>query len=100
MKRLLRAVEMLAWGVFFALAALVLALRFWVLPDIERYREDIVAAVSRGIGLPVRVGAIEAGWLGLRPQITLIDVRIHDPQGREALVLPSVHNVVAWSSLL
>ena len=54
MKRLLRAIEMLAWGAFFAFAALVLAVRFWVLPDIERYRDDIVAAMSRGIGLPVR----------------------------------------------
>ena len=100
MKRLLRVIEMLAWGVFFALAALVLAVRFWVLPDIERYRGDIVAAMSRGIGLPVRVGRIEAGWFGLRPQITLSDVRIHDAQGREALVLPSIHNVIAWRSLL
>ena len=100
MKRLLRATEILAWAAFFAFAALVLALRYWVLPDIERYREDIVAAMSRGIGLPVRVGRIEAGWLGLRPQITLSDVRIHDAQGREALVLPSVHNVIAWRSLL
>src|SRR6185295_10825354 len=100
MKRLLRAVEMLAWGAFFAFAALVLAVRFWVLPDIERYRDDIVAAMSRGIGLPVRVGRIEAGWLGLRPQITLSDVHILDVQGREALVLPSIHNVIAWRSLL
>src|SRR5918995_731944 len=100
MKRLLRAIEVLAWGGFFALAALVLALRFWVLPDIERYREDIVAALSRGIGLPVRVGAIRAVWLGLRPQIDLSDVRIYDAQGREALVLPSIENVVAWRSLL
>ena len=100
MKRLLRAIEILAWGAFLAFAALVLALRFWVLPEIERHREDIVAAVSRGIGLPVRVGAIEAGWFGLRPHITLSDVRIHDAQGREALVLPSIHNVVAWRSLL
>ena len=100
MKRLLRATEILAWGVFFAFAAMVLALRFWVLPDIERYRDPIVSAMSRGLGLPVRVGRIEAGWLGLRPQITLSDVRIHDAQGREALVLPSVHNVVAWRSLL
>jgi uncharacterized protein (TIGR02099 family) len=100
MKRLLRAIEVLAWGAFFVFAALVLALRFWVLPDIERYREDIVAAMSRSIGLPVRVGAIEAGWLGLRPQITLSDVRISDAQGREALVLPSIDNVIAWRSLL
>ncbi len=100
MKRLLRAVEVLAWASFFAFALLVLAVRFWVLPDIERYREPIVAAMSRGIGLPVRVGAIRAGWLGLRPQIGLSDVRIYDAQGREALVLPSTENVVAWRSLL
>jgi uncharacterized protein (TIGR02099 family) len=99
MKRLLRAIEVLAWAGFFALAALVLAVRFWVLPDIERYREDIVAAMSRGIGLPVRVGAIHAGWLGLRPHIGLSDVRIYDAQGREALVLPSIENVIAWRSL-
>jgi uncharacterized protein (TIGR02099 family) len=100
MKRLLRAAEVLVWTAFFALAVLVLAVRFWVLPDIERYREDIVAAMSRGIGLPLRVGAIRAGWLGLRPQIGLSDVRIYDAQGREALVLPSVENIVAWRSLL
>src|SRR5262245_54470529 len=100
MKRLLRAVEGLAWAVFFAFALLVLAVRFWVLPDVERYREEIVAAMSRGIGLPVRVGAIRAGWLGLRPQIGLSDVRIYDAQGREALVLPTIENVIAWHSLL
>jgi uncharacterized protein (TIGR02099 family) len=99
MKRLLRALEMLAWAGFFALAAVVLAVRYWVLPDVERYREDIVAAMSRGLGLPVRVGAIQAGWQGLRPYIALSDVRISDAQGREALVLPRIENVVAWRSL-
>ena len=34
------------------------------------------------------------------PHIRLTDVRIHDAQGREALVLPSVENVLAWRSLL
>ena len=100
MKRLLRALEVLAWFAFFAFAALVLALRYWVLPDIERYRPGIVAAISRAAGLPVQVGAIEARWSGLRPDITLSDVRLSDAQGREVLVLPSVHNVVAWRSLL
>jgi uncharacterized protein (TIGR02099 family) len=100
MKRLGRAIEMLAWGVFFAIALSALALRYWVLPDIERFREQIVAATSHALGLPVRVGSIEAGWLGLRPHVTLTDVRIQDAQGREALVLPSVENVIAWRSLV
>ena len=100
MKRLLRAAEVLSWAGFFTLAALVLVVRFWVLPDIERYREDIVGAMSRGLGLSVRVGAIQARWFGLRPHIALSDVRIYDAQGREALVLPSIANVVAWRSLV
>src|SRR5919108_5193662 len=100
MKRALRAAEVLAWGGFFALAALVLALRFWVLPDIERYREHIVDAMSQAIGLPVKVSSIQAGWLGLRPKIGLSDVRLYDAQGREALALPFIENVVAWRSLL
>ncbi len=100
MKRLLRALEVLAWFALFALAALVLALRYWVLPDIERYRPDIVAAISGAVGLPVKVGAIRASWTGLRPEVTLSDVRLHDAQGREVLVLPSVHNVLAWRSLI
>jgi uncharacterized protein (TIGR02099 family) len=90
MKRVGRAVEFLAWAVFFACAALVLALRFWLLPDIERYRGHIVAAVSRAVGQPVSIGAIDAGWSGLHPRVDLTDVRIHDGAGREVLALPKV----------
>jgi uncharacterized protein (TIGR02099 family) len=100
MRRLWRAVELLAWTAFFAFAALVLALRFWVLPDVERYRPDIVAAATRALGVPVKIGTIDAGWLGLRPQVNLYDVRIQDAQGRDALVLPVIENVLAWRSLL
>jgi uncharacterized protein (TIGR02099 family) len=100
MRRLWRAVELLAWTAFFAFAALVLAVRFWVLPDIERYRPDIVAAATRALGAPVKIGGIDAGWLGLRPQVTLYDVRIQDGQGRDALVLPVIENVLAWRSML
>ena len=100
MKQLLRAIEFLAWTFFFAFAALLLVLRFWVLPDIERYRDDIVTSVTRALGQPVKIGQIEAGWLGFRPQVSLIDVRVYDAEGREALVLPAVDNVVSWRSLL
>jgi uncharacterized protein (TIGR02099 family) len=85
---------------FFACAVAFLGLRYWLLPNIERYHDDIVAAVSRSIGMPVRIGAIEADWLWLHPRLSLTDVRVYDREGREALVLPSIENVVAWESLV
>ena len=100
MKRVGRAIEVLAWAVFFVLAALVLAVRFWLLPDIERYRDEIVGAVSAAVGQPVRIGGLSAGWYGLNPHIHLRDVRILDRAGREALILPSIDNQIAWTSLL
>jgi uncharacterized protein (TIGR02099 family) len=100
MKPLWRAIELLAWSAFFAFAALLLALRFWLLPDIERHRGKIVAAIERTVGMPVKIAGIEAGWLGLRPQISLSEVRVYDHQGREVLALPAIRNVVSWRSLL
>ena len=100
MKRAGRAIEFLAWSAFFAVAASVLAVRFWLLPDIERHRGEIVARVSAAVGQPVRIGGIQAGWFGLNPHIRLHDVRIYDHAGREALALPSIENRLAWSSLV
>jgi uncharacterized protein (TIGR02099 family) len=100
MKRVGRAIEVLAWAVFFALAASALAVRFWLLPNIESYHDEIVAAVSAAVGQPVRIGSLGAGWYGLNPHVHLRDVRIYDRAGREVLTLPSIDNQLAWSSLL
>ena len=58
MKRLWRTLEGLAWGTFFVLAALVLGLRYGVLPQVERWRPQIVERVSAFVGLPVKIGRI------------------------------------------
>lgn len=100
LKRLARALEPLAWAAFFALALAFLGLRYWLLPDVERYREAIVQRVAAAVGQRVSIGRIDAAWPGLRPTIKLRDVRIYDADGREALRLPSVENIVAWRSLL
>jgi uncharacterized protein (TIGR02099 family) len=99
MKRVGRALEFLAWAVFFALATAVLALRFWVLPHIERYRGEVVSVASRAIGQPLSIGGIDADWSGLHARISLSDVRIHDAQGREVLSLPRVENMLSWRAL-
>jgi uncharacterized protein (TIGR02099 family) len=97
---LLRALEIVAWSALFLFAALFLALRFWVLPQIDRYQPEVVRALERAIGLPVTVGALRADWNGLHPRLTVTDLRVFDRYGREALVLPSVEPVVGWTTLL
>ncbi len=99
MKRLWRTLEIIAWATFFSVAAALLVLRYGLLPQVERLRPEIVARVAATVGKPVTIGRIEAEWLGLRPQINLSDVRIFDAEGREALVLPSVENILSWRSL-
>ena len=98
-RNLLRALEILAWTAFFAFAVVFLAVRYWLLPNVENYRAEIVAAISRSVGLPVKIGALSTNWQGLRPRLSIADVRVYDGDGREALVLPAVENVVAWRSL-
>ena len=80
-------------------ALLLLTLRYRILPDIERYHDQITAAASATIGQPLIVGRIEADWDGLRPRLLLSDVKILDKQGKVALSLPRLENTVAWTSL-
>ncbi|MBL8384280.1 MAG: TIGR02099 family protein [Burkholderiales bacterium] len=91
--------EALAWTAFFAAALGIVALRYAVLPNIERYRPAIEAALSKGLAAKVTIGRIEAGWDGLQPDLDLADVRIFDRQGRVALSLPMVSLTVSWWSV-
>ncbi|MBI4290349.1 MAG: TIGR02099 family protein [Betaproteobacteria bacterium] len=86
--------------VYFAAAALILGLRYWVLPNVASYVGVIEQAVSRTIGERVTIGAIRAGWQGLQPELDLTDVRIHDRAGRLALSLPVVEATVSWASVV
>ncbi len=80
-------------------ALLLLTLRYRVLPDIERYHDQITTAASAAIGQPLIVGRIAADWDGLRPRLLLFNVQILDKQGKVALSLPRLENTVAWTSL-
>ena len=85
---------------FMVAAATVLLARYWLLPNIERYHDEIVYAVANTIGQRASIGRIEADWHGLRPHLLLINVRVLDRQGGTALVLEKVESDVAWTSLL
>lgn len=80
-------------------AGLILVLRYSVLPNIEQHREKIERLVSDALGLPVHIGGMSAGWQGLKPDLTLSDVRVDDADGRPALAFSRVEAILDWSSL-
>ncbi len=87
----------LAWIV---LAIVGGALHFVIVPRIAEFRPVLEQQVSRMLGVTVRVGAIAARSNGLIPSLELNDVSFVDPQGREALKLPSVLASLSARSLL
>ncbi len=92
----------LAWSVVgsaLACAALILSLRYWFLPNIENYREDIAAAVSRAASLRITIAKISGDWDGMRPRLKLEGVSVYDKSGRRALDLERVDSTIAWRSL-
>ncbi|HEV7394326.1 MAG TPA: TIGR02099 family protein, partial [Burkholderiales bacterium] len=93
-----RALAWSAVAVALACAFVVLSLRYWVLPNIESYREDIAAAVSRAAKVRITIGKISADWEGIRPHLVLEDIHVFDRAGRPALGLQRVESTVAWRS--
>jgi len=97
-----RTVRVALWGAlaaWLAFAALVLALRYLVLPNIGTYHTQIEQALSRAVGQPVTIGRIEARWQGLNPDIVLDHVVLSDHQGSQVFSLEQMETVISWRSL-
>ncbi len=95
--------RVLTWVVLAAsltFAAVVLSLRYWVLPNIEHYRGDIAQAVSQMIHQRVTIGKISANWDGMRPGLVLENVTLFDATNQPALELSRVDTTVSWLSVL
>ncbi|HEY6044460.1 MAG TPA: YhdP family protein, partial [Nitrosospira sp.] len=79
---------------------LLLSLRYWLLPDIERYRENIASAISHASGQRVTIGEISADWDGFRPHMMLGMIRVHDKEGNTTLLLHRARGTLSWLSIL
>lgn len=77
----------------------IMALRYWLLPDIEQYHDRITSSLSAAIGNPVTIGKIQGEWRGFLPHLNFTDVRILDDQRQPALVLKSIDASLSWMSL-
>ena len=97
------AYRVLTWSVLvlgLAFAGIVLGLRYWILPNIETYRDDIARIMSERVRQKITIGRVHANWDGLRPQLRLENVTVFDTAGRPALELAHVDNTLSWLSLL
>jgi uncharacterized protein (TIGR02099 family) len=79
----------LTWGAIHAV----------IVPRIDTWRPQLEALATRGIGVPVRIGSIEARDQGLIPSFELRNVRLLDREGRDALVLQRVLTSLSVTSL-
>jgi len=85
---------------YFLFAAMLLALRHWILPKVAEYRSDVEQYASKVLGQRITIGAMDADWQGLRPELLLDNVTVFDHDGRAALSLPAVEATLAWTSAL
>lgn len=84
---------------YFAIATLILAGRYWLLPDIDAHRGKVEQALAQAIGLPVKIAAISAAWPGMYPSLSIDGLHLLDKEGRPALSFDRVEAEVDWSSL-
>ena len=95
-----RGVDYVVLPLALAFVVLVLLLRLWILPDIDRWRDDIAASISHSAGQRVTLGEINANWQGLHPHLRIRDIRVFGADGRPVLFLADVRAVLSWTSLL
>ena len=105
--RRLQALAAVAKGALWLLLALWLvlalawgALHAFIVPRIGELRPELESQASRILGVPVRIGRIQALSEGFMPSFELTDVVLLDPAGRAALTLPRVLAALSPRSLL
>ncbi len=85
---------------YFAFCMLFLALRYVVLPNIDRYKPQVEQIASDAIGNRLSIATIHASWRGLRPHLTLNNVIVYNKAGEQALNLPRISATVSWWSAM
>jgi len=94
--------RLITWTVLaagLAFAVFVLGLRYWILPNVDQYRDSIAHVITKAINQRIAIGRVSGNWDGLRPEIVLEDVTVFDHAGRPALKLSRIKNTLSWFSV-
>ncbi|HEY1057953.1 MAG TPA: YhdP family protein [Limnobacter sp.] len=87
-------------SLYIPLCMALIALKWWVLPQVDTYRPRLEQWLSEQTGQPVKMGALKAQWRGLSPQITLEGLTISRADGTPGFETPLVRMDWSLPSLL
>ncbi len=74
-------------------------IQFWIMPNINQYKNDIAAFASRIAQQKVTIGDIRASWEGINPHLSISRIEIFDAQNRPALSLNNIEISLSWLSV-
>ncbi len=83
---------------YMILAACLLLVRVWIMPDIEKFFPKLENYLEERTGADISVDSIKADWDFLRPRITLNQVTIAQPGQQASLTLPQVQATFSYLS--
>ena len=96
---LLRTAGWVVLFLYLFLAATLLALRLWIVPNIETFYPKLETYIEERTGTLIEARDIHVDWERLRPRITLTDVTFARPGHRVSLSLPKVQATFSLSSI-
>src|SRR5690606_24522394 len=99
LRLVLRCAVLLLVAVYFLMAGVLLATKYWFLPRIDHWRPDIEMALTKTLGTPVKIRQLQAEWAGLTPSLEITGLSIEDDQGHESLVVPRIDAMLSWRTL-
>ena len=95
-----RAVTWAVLGCAFLFALTVVFVRFWLLPNIQNYREPIERQLSEATRHRITIGALGGRWSGLNLQLTLGNIVVYDQANQPAITLARADSTLSWWSLV
>lgn len=86
-------------AVYIPVCILLITLKWWVLPELDRYQPRLESALSQRLGVPVEIGSLSGSWVGLNPQIHLQSLQL-SASGQAGFSLASARADISLLSLL
>jgi uncharacterized protein (TIGR02099 family) len=96
---ILRYVSVIGLIAAVVLLGVYLTLRFYLLPNIHQYKDEIAARISNVAQQRITIGDIRATWDKLHPVVATSNITIYDAQNRPALELEHIVATLSWKSL-